>query len=126
MPSAYITERATTADGILGMRSFSNAAYINAAASIPRIYPPVASKRREIPPENPENTGSPIAPRDIYIATESTEYFPPKIKKARKRTRVCAVIGRARGIQIYAETERSAAKSAERRIFARLPFRFFI
>ena len=83
------------------------------ASSIPKIYPPVASKSLETPPENPENTGSPTAPSAIYTPTTASVCRAPTKNSEKYSTSVCNVTGRASGTQTLAETHRSAHRSAD-------------
>ncbi len=78
----------------------------------PAIYPPVGPKRVPGPPLNPENTGSPMAPRIIYIRIVTNPSLPPRITQVIYMANVCSVNGTANGIDIHEHTVISAINRA--------------
>ena len=76
------------------------------------IYPPVVPARTPIPPENPANTGTPMAPRRINTRTESVPLFPPRMPTAIKTPNVCNVNGTAAGMEIQEQIAMITAKTA--------------
>ena len=78
----------------------------------PIIYPPVVPARTPIPPENPANTGTPIAPSRINTNMESVPLFPPRTPTATKTPNVCSVNGTAAGMDIQEQIAIITANTA--------------
>ena len=66
--------------------------------------PPDAPKSVEIPPLNPEKTGTPIAPKAIYKATEDTEILGEKQPDMRNIAKSCKEKLTIKGIDIHAQS----------------------
>ncbi len=77
----------------IGFLIFRAAPHITARGIYPKINPPLGPRICPIPPENPVNNGSPIAPRTIYVAADNSAQSGPVIYPAKATAKVARVIG---------------------------------